>query len=37
MEVFGHTKFALDDATPMFEYTLGDLATLVGLRYPLDR
>ena len=37
MEVFGHTKFALEDATPMFEYTLGDLAALVGLRYPLDR
>jgi AcrR family transcriptional regulator len=37
MEVFGHTKFALEDATPMFEYTLADLATLVGLRYPLDR
>jgi len=35
MEVFGHMKFALQDAAPMFEITLGDLATLVGLRYPL--
>jgi len=34
MEVFGHMDFALDDATPMFEITLGDLATLLGLRYP---
>jgi AcrR family transcriptional regulator len=37
MEVFGHMKFALDDAAAMFEYTLGDLATLLGLPYPLDR
>jgi AcrR family transcriptional regulator len=35
MEVFGHMGFALADAAPMFELTLGDLATLVGLRYPL--
>ena len=35
MEVFGHMRFALEDAAPMFELTLGDLATLVGLRYPL--
>jgi len=35
MEVFGHMSFALDDPAPMFELTLGDLATLVGLRYPL--
>jgi AcrR family transcriptional regulator len=34
MEVFGHLDFALADAAPMFEYTLGELATLVGLRYP---
>ena len=27
--------FALQDAAPMFEITLGDLAALVGLRYPL--
>ena len=37
MEVFGHMKFALEDSAPMFEFTLGDLAALVGLRYPLDR
>jgi AcrR family transcriptional regulator len=37
MEVFGHLSFALQDAAPMFELTLGDLASLVGLRYPLPR
>ncbi|MGH3149788.1 MAG: TetR/AcrR family transcriptional regulator [Streptosporangiaceae bacterium] len=36
MEVFGHMKFALEDAAPMFELTLADLAALVGLRYPLQ-
>lgn len=35
MEVFGHLGFALDDPAPMFEFTLGDLAGLVGLDYPL--
>ena len=35
MEVFGHLRFALEDPAPMFELTLSDLATLVGLRYPL--
>ena len=35
MEVFGHMRFALEDPAPMFEITLGDLASLVGLRYPL--
>jgi len=35
MEVFGHLSFALADAAPMFEITLGDLAALVGLRWPL--
>ena len=34
MEVFGHMRFALEDPAPMFELTLGDLAALVGLRYP---
>jgi AcrR family transcriptional regulator len=33
MEVFGHLDFALDDPVPMFDLTLGDLATMVGLRY----
>ncbi len=37
MEVFGHLSFALQDAAPMFELTLGDLASLVGLRYPVLR
>jgi AcrR family transcriptional regulator len=35
MEVFGHLGFALDDPAPMFELTLGDLAGMVGLEYPL--
>ena len=35
MEVFGHMRFALADPAPMFEITLGDLAALIGLRYPL--
>jgi AcrR family transcriptional regulator len=37
LEVFGHLHFALDDAAPMFEITLGELADLVGLDYPLPR
>jgi AcrR family transcriptional regulator len=35
MEAFGHLGFALGDPSPMFEYTLSDMATLVGLRYPV--
>jgi AcrR family transcriptional regulator len=35
LEVFGHLKFALDDASPMFELMLSDLALMVGLEYPL--
>jgi AcrR family transcriptional regulator len=35
LEVFEHLHFALDDAAPMFEYTLAELADLVGLDYPL--
>jgi hypothetical protein len=34
MEVFGHMSFALEDPAPMFEFILGDLASMVGLRYP---
>jgi hypothetical protein len=34
MEVFGHMSFALEDPAPMFEFMLGDLASMVGLRYP---
>jgi hypothetical protein len=33
LEVFGHLHFALDDASPMFEYTLAELAGLLGLDY----
>ena len=35
LEVFGHLSFALDDPAPLFEYTLAELAGLVGLDYPL--
>jgi len=35
LEVFGHLKFALDDASPMFELMLSDLAPMIGLEYPL--
>ncbi len=35
MEVFGHMSFALADPAPMFELTLGELAALAGLRWPL--
>jgi AcrR family transcriptional regulator len=35
LEVFGHLKFALDDASPMFELMLADLARMIGLEYPL--
>jgi AcrR family transcriptional regulator len=37
LEVFGHMRFALDDAAPMFEITLAELAELVGLQYPAPR
>jgi hypothetical protein len=33
LEVFGHLSFALDDPSPMFEYTLAELAEMVGLDY----
>jgi AcrR family transcriptional regulator len=35
LEVFEHLHFALDDPAPLFAYTLAELATLVGLDYPL--
>jgi AcrR family transcriptional regulator len=34
LEVFGHMKFAVEDASPMFEYFLADTAPLLGLQYP---
>jgi AcrR family transcriptional regulator len=37
LEAFGHLKFALDDPSPMFELMLADLASMLGLQYPLAR
>ncbi len=37
LEVSGHLKFALDDASPMFELMLADMAPMVGLDQPLPR
>jgi len=37
LEVFGHLHFALDDPAALFEYTLAELAGLVGLDYPASR
>jgi hypothetical protein len=34
LEAFDHLRFALDDAEPMFEYTLAEMATPLGLTYP---
>jgi hypothetical protein len=34
MEVFGYMSLALEDPAPMFEFMLGDLASMVGLSYP---
>ncbi len=34
LEVFGHLRFALEDPSAMFEYTMAELADLVGLQYP---
>jgi AcrR family transcriptional regulator len=33
LEVFGHLGFALDDARPMFELMLAEMAPMVGLQY----
>jgi AcrR family transcriptional regulator len=35
LEVFGHMRFALQDASQMFELMLSDLAPMIGLTYPL--
>lgn len=35
LEVFGHLRFALEDSAPLFELMLTDLATMIGLEYPL--
>jgi AcrR family transcriptional regulator len=37
LEVFDHLHFALDDASALFDYTLAELADLVGLEYPATR
>lgn len=34
LEAFDHLRFALDDAAPMFEYTLAEMAAELGLAYP---
>ncbi len=34
LEVFGQLSFALDDARPMFELMLAEMAPMVGLEYP---
>lgn len=34
MEVFGHLGFALDDAEPIFEITLAEMARSLNLDYP---
>jgi AcrR family transcriptional regulator len=34
LEVFGQLSFALDDARPMFELMLAEMAPMVGLQYP---
>jgi AcrR family transcriptional regulator len=37
LEVFGHLHFALDDPAALFDYTLAELAALLGLEYPATR
>jgi len=34
LEAFDHLRFALDDPAPMFDYTLAEMATQLGLKYP---
>jgi AcrR family transcriptional regulator len=34
LEVFGHLHFALEDAAPMFELTLAEMTSMLGLEYP---
>jgi len=33
LEVFDHLRFALDDPAPLFDYTLAEMATQLGLEY----
>jgi AcrR family transcriptional regulator len=37
LEVFGHLHFALDDPAALFDYTLAELAALLGLEYRANR
>jgi AcrR family transcriptional regulator len=37
LEAFGHMQFALEDASPMFELMLVDLAQMIGLEYHSGR
>ena len=37
LEVFGHLHFALDDPAALFDYTLAELAALLGLEYRATR
>jgi AcrR family transcriptional regulator len=37
LEVFGHLHFALDDPSALFDYTLTELADMVGLEYRATR
>jgi AcrR family transcriptional regulator len=37
LEVFGHLHFALDEPAALFDYTLAELAGLLGLEYPAHR
>jgi len=37
LEVFEHLNFALEDPSGMFDYTLAELAEMVGLDYPPPR
>jgi AcrR family transcriptional regulator len=37
LEVFGHLHFALDDPSALFDYTLSELADMVGLEYRATR
>jgi AcrR family transcriptional regulator len=37
LEVFGHLHFALEDPAALFEYTLAELAGLIGLGYTPTR
>jgi hypothetical protein len=35
MEVFGHLKFATDDGEPLFEFTLREICSTLGIERTL--